>query len=168
MPPVPFRNKPSVVTVPVYRVNGQGILAVMGQGVSIILRPGPSLSLYRSCLSPCLPPIPFSSPLLFLFFSSLGLRSFAPDSSPLLANFSSRSVIFWKRDIEIIKDERVLIRGEHIALIDDQTQICLVERGGDYRRYFRLQIIIIIPWRIIPWRERIPVSRDYAMTPFII
>lgn len=162
-----------MVTVPVYRVNGQGILAVMGQGVSIILRPGPSLSLFIALafLLACL-----LSLFLLLFFFSFSLlwdspfqlRSFTPDSSPLLANFSSRSVIFWKRDIEIIKDERVLIRGEHIALIDDQTQICLVERGGDYRRYFRLQIIIIIPWRIIPWRERIPVSRDYAMTPFII
>lgn len=155
-----------MVTVPVYRVNGQGILAVMGQGVSIILRPGPSLSLSLSLLPFSLPasyPLFFSSSFsLFLFFGT------PLDSSPLLANFSSRSVIFWKRDIEIIKDERVLIRGEHIALIDDQTQICLVERGGDYRRYFRLQIIIIIPWRIIPWRERIPVSRDYAMTPFII
>lgn len=40
VPPVPFRNKPSVVTVPVQRENGQGILAVMGQGVSIILRFG--------------------------------------------------------------------------------------------------------------------------------
>lgn len=73
VPPVPFRNKPSVVTVPVYRVNGQGILAVMGQGVSIILRPGPSLSLflYRSRLSPSpilsYPPPPFR----FFFFSLL-------------------------------------------------------------------------------------------------
>lgn len=79
VPPVPFRNKPSVVTVPVYRVNGQGILAVMGQGVSIILRPSDLLSLSLSLLSssfPALYPLPpppphLSSPLFFLSIRSL-------------------------------------------------------------------------------------------------
>lgn len=109
VPPVPFRNKPSVVTVPVYGVNGQGILAVMGQGVSIILRPGPSLSLflYRSRLSPSpilsYPPPPFR----FFFFSSFQLV--VPSSRDFfsLRKFSlSRSVDTLlengERNIEII------------------------------------------------------------------
>lgn len=87
VPPVPFRNKPSVVTVPVYGVNGQGILAVMGQGVSIILRPGPSLSLFLY-----LSPFSFAYPILstptfsfLLFLSPFLLR----EISLLFANFLS-------------------------------------------------------------------------------
>lgn len=103
VPPVPFRNKPSVVTVPVYRVNGQGILAVMGQGVSIILRPGPSLSLflYRSRLSPSpilsYPPPPFR----FFFFSPFLPR----EISLLFANFLSLDpwIPCWKMENGISK-----------------------------------------------------------------
>lgn len=88
VPPVPFRNKPSVVTVPVYRVNGQGILAVMGQGVSIILRPSDLLSL--SLLS-------FSFPAFYLpppppphLFSPFFLP-FYPISRDFLDHHYSRS-----------------------------------------------------------------------------
>lgn len=37
-------------------------------------------------------------------------------------------------------------------------------REDYYRLYFRLQIIIIIPWR----ETLFPFTRDYAMTPFVI
>lgn len=89
VPPVPFRNKPSVVTVPVYRVNGQGILAVMGQGVSIILRPGPSLSLFLY-----LSPFSFAYPILSTPTFSFLLFLFFPTSRSFLERFLFSSQIF--------------------------------------------------------------------------
>lgn len=102
VPPVPFRNKPSVVTVPVYRVNGQGILAVMGQGVSIILRPGPSLSLFLY-----LSPFSFAYPILstptFSFLLFLSFPSSRDFSSLRKFSLSRSCYVCWKMENGISK-----------------------------------------------------------------
>lgn len=104
VPPVPFRNKPSVVTVPVYGVNGQGILAVMGQGVSIILRPGPSLSLSFFIALAFLLRLSYPiHPHLFVSSFSLSFPSSRDFSSLRKFSLSRSCYVCWKMENGISK-----------------------------------------------------------------